>query len=52
MDANKDGKVTYEEETKYKLNHPDDAGKDKNSKTTTTQTDIKQLVGTIINAMA
>jgi hypothetical protein len=52
MDANKDGKVTYEEEMKYKLNHPDDAGKDKNSKTTTTQTDIQQLVGTIINAMA
>jgi hypothetical protein len=55
MDANKDGKVTYDEETKYRLNHPNDADKnnDKNSKTTRTQTaDINQSVGTIIDTIA
>lgn len=50
MDANKDGKVTNDEETKYKLNHPNEADTDQNTKTATTQaTATKQTVGTIID---
>ncbi len=51
MEANKDGKVTYDEETKYKLKHANETDKDRNAQAAANQaTDTNQPVGTIIDA--
>jgi len=48
MDANKDGKVSYQEEITFKQNHPEAAQTDR-SQEQQESSDIKSLVGTLID---
>jgi hypothetical protein len=50
MDANKDGKVTYDEEMKYKLKHQNETDKDQHARAAANQaTGTNKSVGTIID---
>ncbi len=51
MDTNKDGKVSYQEEIAYRQNHPEAAQTDR-SRAQQESSDIKSLVGTLIDTMA
>lgn len=51
MDANKDGKVSYQEEITYRQNHPE-AAQTNQSQAQQESSDIKSLVGTLIDTTA